>query len=128
MVCLRALSIVFTPAFEDTERDPVDLSGYTLRFGCLVADEVAVLRSLWSRALPLLQSCGIARTRDALRELIHHWAYPGSGRGQPALRSRRRCVTSRDSYRRTFLPWRGSIRESGSGSQASPRGWAGRSM
>lgn len=85
VVCLRALSIVFTPAFEDTERDPVDLSSYTLRFGCLVAGEVAALRSLWSRALPLLHSCGIAHW-DSLRELIHHWAYPESGRGGPASR------------------------------------------
>lgn len=75
-VCLRAMAVAFDPRFEDQEGDPVEAMGFTLRFGGLLAEEIAAVSALWPRALPLLRACGLAHW-VALRELIRDWAYPG---------------------------------------------------
>jgi hypothetical protein len=81
VICLRAISMVFEPSFEDQLTDPVD-EGLTIRWGGLLPEEIAELQTLWPRALPLLRACGLAEWAP-LRELIRDWAYPGvSTRGQ----------------------------------------------
>lgn len=75
-VCLRALATVFDPAFESHESDPVDGMTVTMWHGGLLREEIEAVRTLWPRAVPLLQACGLADW-GALRELIRDWAYPG---------------------------------------------------
>lgn len=83
-VCLRAIAIVFDPAFEDQVSDPVDGMVFTIRFGGLLPEEISAVQLLWPQALPLLRACGIADW-TALRELIRDSAYPGlSTRGHIA--------------------------------------------
>jgi hypothetical protein len=76
VVSLRALAMVFEPSFEGLESDPVDLMGMTLRYGGLLEEEIARIKALWPRAVPLLRACGLAEWAP-IRELIRDWAHPG---------------------------------------------------
>ena len=74
-ITLKAIKLVLSPAFADTEMGPGSELTVTFRSGLITQHEMSIIRGFWPRIKEFLRTASI-QDWSPLFDLIHEWLFP----------------------------------------------------